>query len=297
LNSKVNDNRRWDFFIAHAGPDAAAAVQLAENLKQRHGAKSFLDARNLCPGDQWQTKLKHVLSRSRVIVVLISSHSGTAFYQQEEVAIAIELFRNGTVSYHIVPVILIGATRQDLIYGLNRLHSLSANEGGLTAVSDKLAGLLSSASERAGTVELAHAAAIVDQVWSQAEGAYSNKELELTRQFKHQYAAEGDEMVARSHGIEQKRITRAQFEDKLTPEQLDYVAVLEKSMEINLVLWKKAYPNRVLNPNDRQTADAAMEAMAEDLLGVLSSIERAGFWLDDHYITVRDVVEKRRANK
>src|SRR5262245_30266261 len=109
--------QRWDFFIAHAGPDARAAIQLAQALERRHGAACFLDAKDLLPGDRWQTKLKHALSRSRVIVVLISPHSATALYQQDEVAIAVDLVRNNALSYRIVPVLLTGATRQDLIYG------------------------------------------------------------------------------------------------------------------------------------------------------------------------------------
>jgi hypothetical protein len=288
----TDDMQRWDFFIAHAGPDAAVASELADALERRHGATSFLDAKDLMPGDQWQTKLKQTLSRSRVIVVLISLHSDGAFYQKEEVAIAIDLVRNNTPSYRIVPVLLPGATRQHLIYGLNGLHALTVGDAGLAAVSDALARLLSSARQRAGTEALPHAATLLDQWWSQAEGAYTNAELEATRQFKHQYAAEGGEMVARSHGIEQQRITRAELEKRLTPDQLDYIRVLEKSMEINLVLWRRSYPNRVLNPSERQQADAATDAMAEDLLGVLDSIEEAGFYLDDHYIEVRKVVKQ-----
>ena len=284
--------QRWDFFIAHAGPDAAAASQLADDLERRHAATSFLDTKNLLPGDQWQTTLKQTLSRSRVIVVLISRHSDRAFYQKEEVAIAIDLVRNNTPSYRIVPVLLPGATRQHQIYGLNSLHALAVDDAGLAAVSDALARVLSSAPQRAGTEALPHAATLLDQWWSQAEGAYASAELEETRQFKHQYAAEGGEMVARSHGVEQQRMTRDELEKRLTPEQLDYIRVLEKSMEINLVLWRKTYPNRVLNPGERQQADAATHAMGEDLLGVLDSIEEAGYYLDDHYLEVRKVVER-----
>jgi hypothetical protein len=36
-------------------------------------------------------------------------------------------------------------------------------------------------------------------------------------------------------------------------------------------------------------------AMAEDLEGILRMLERAGFWLDDHYLAVRDIAEQAQA--
>lgn len=44
------------------------------------------------------------LSASRVSVVLISPHTPKAWYQQEEVVLAIELARDDYVAHTIVPV-------------------------------------------------------------------------------------------------------------------------------------------------------------------------------------------------
>lgn len=107
------------------------------------------------------------------------------------------------------------------------------------------------------------------------------------------YAADAEDIVGLSHGREQQRITRSEFERKLTPEQLRYVSVLEKSMEVNLALWERAYPHRALDPKRREEADQAIEAMGEDLADVLNLLERSGLWLDDHYLAVRQMINDR----
>jgi TIR domain-containing protein len=279
----------WDFFIAHAGADRKAAEELHTALEQR-GLRSFVDVRNLRPGDPWQVELKRALSNSRVTVVLVSASSDDAYYQQEEVALAVELARSGTRAHRIVPVLLRDATPEHLPYGLARLNRLAEGEAGLARVAEELGALLHQQLPRPGTEALAHASELVDEVWSRAEPAYTEQAARLPDEFKMRYRLEDDDIVARVQGVEQQRITRAEFEQRLTPGQLDYVLVLEKAMEVNLALWKQKHPTRVLDPGDRKLADRAVQAMGEDLAGVLDSLERAGLWLDDHYEDVRDVV-------
>jgi hypothetical protein len=282
----------WDFFIAHAGPDLPTAERLANALKAL-GTRPFLDARKLTPGDSWPVDLKKALVASRVMVVLISPHSDEAYYQKEEVAIAIELLRAGSRSFRIVPVLLKGASRADLLYGLYTLHYLAEDAGGLDTVANGLVALLPHRKEEPVTVELAQATERMDEFWAHAEGAFGTEiSGSLPKEFRHRYSAEGEDIVARSHGHEVKRITRAEFEQLLKPEDLEYIAVLEKSMDVNLALWRLKYPNRVLNPADRQVAEQALGAMGEDLSGVLDSLEDAGFALDDHYKVVRRVLKR-----
>jgi hypothetical protein len=281
----------WDFFIAYASADRARADKLHALLAQKHDARSFLDHRGLKPGDEWQVELKRSLSRSRVIVVLISPNSNEAYYQQEEVAIAVDLVRLQTKAHRIVPVLLRGAERTDLLYGLNHLHALEEREDGLVRVAERLAALLEKTDTRAPTVALAHASQLVDELWSRAEGAYTGHVGRVPEEYRMRYAADAEDIVGRSHGHEQQRITRSEFERRLTLDQLRYVSVLEKSMEVNLALWERTYPNRTLDPKSRKEADQAIEAMAEDLSGVLNLLERSGLWLDDHYLAVRQMLD------
>jgi hypothetical protein len=58
-------------------------------------------------------------------------------------------------------------------------------------------------------------------------------------------------------------------------------------MEINLAAWERAYPHRALSPEDRAIADRTLDAMGEDLASVLDLVEQSGFYLDDHYQSVR----------
>jgi hypothetical protein len=62
-------------------------------------------------------------------------------------------------------------------------------------------------------------------------------------------------------------------------------------MEINLAVWDEAHPQRLLDPVQRQRDKDAVAAMAEDLHGVLRLVQRAGFWLDDHYDRIYSIVE------
>jgi hypothetical protein len=64
-------------------------------------------------------------------------------------------------------------------------------------------------------------------------------------------------------------------------------------MEINKALWDERYPNRVLDKRSRRLANEAAAALAEDLSGVLDTVEQAGLSLDDHYLDVRQLVSER----
>src|SRR3954447_1914776 len=196
----------WDFFIAYVSADRAAADELHGLLARNHHARSFIDHRDLQPGDEWQVRLKRALSRSAVIVVLVSPNSTDAYYQQEEVAIAIDLVRYETRAHRIVPVLLEGAQRRDLQYGLNRLHALEQSDAGLVGVAERLAALLRQPDSRPPTVALAHASQLVDELWSRAEPAYTGHAARVPEEYRIRFEADAEDIVGRSHGQEQQRI-------------------------------------------------------------------------------------------
>jgi TIR domain len=121
---------KWDFFLAHAGPDLAAAEQLYVLLEPH--SKVFLDSRCLMLGDDWDQELASAQINSMVSVVLVSSRTDGAYYQREEIAAAIDLARKNRKDHRVVPVYLDDAlsARGDIPYGLRLKHGLSVAEAG-----------------------------------------------------------------------------------------------------------------------------------------------------------------------
>jgi WD40 repeat protein len=114
------DARRYDFFIAYAGPDRQAAEQLSDLLQER--SVPFLDCRVLQFGDDWDRELALAQRQSGITVVLISSRTGDAFYEREEIAAAIALARRDPQGHRVVPVYL--DTSAEVPYGLRLKHSM-----------------------------------------------------------------------------------------------------------------------------------------------------------------------------
>lgn len=114
----------YDFFLAHAGADAAEAERLYDLLAK--DARVFLDSRSLRLGDDWDRTLTEAQRQSRVTVVLVSANTDAAFYQREEIAAAIDLARRNVAEHRVVPVYL-EAVPTDMPYGLRLKHGLAAS--------------------------------------------------------------------------------------------------------------------------------------------------------------------------
>lgn len=280
------DLRTWDFFIAHAGPDRAAAVELHRLLTAANGATAFLDAKDLAPGDAWDEVLPWALSRARVTIVLVSPHTERAHYQQEEIAIAIALARE--TAHRVVPVYLPGADPRKPPYGLRRINHLTVADSDLGPVAgDLLALLRTPPPERPASVRLARATHALDEMWAIAEPVMTGGTSGVHRL---RFGSDGDDMVVRHRdGTELQRITRAEFESRLDPDRLGYVEILEKSMDVHTKIWKRDYPQRTAGPTQEESVRKAVRALAQDLLAVLEMLEQAGFWLDDHYMMARHI--------
>lgn len=137
------DQSSWafDFFIAHAGPDTAEAEELHRLLAP--SARVFLDSQTVLPGDDWDTELASGQKRSLVTVVLVSSRSGAAYYQREEIAAALAMAREDKQRHRVVPVYLQEVSGPEVPYGLRMKHALSlARHGGLSGVATHLLSLL-----------------------------------------------------------------------------------------------------------------------------------------------------------
>jgi hypothetical protein len=285
------DQKGWDVFIAHAGADLAAATKLNTALSKTHGLCCFLDAERLRAGDAWPTRLKKVLAQSRVIAVLTSAHSDQAYYLQEEVAIAIAISRRPGSAVRVVPVILRGADQMHLPYGAFSLHALYESQGGWPAVAMSIAATLRNIRPPQRSASIGRSTELTDEIWAGLEPALMGTGQTMPEEFRLRYRSDGEDFVVRERtGNEVQRVTRDQLAANLKPDLLHHIEVLERSMEINKAIWDERYPRRVLDKRSKKEAQDAVRAMAEDLTGVLDIIEKAGMWLDDHYVSIRTVL-------
>lgn len=116
---------RYDFFIAHAGPDREAAERLFDLLQER--SAPFLDSRMLKPGDDWDHELARAQQQSRITIVLVSPRTGDAFYEREEIAAAVSLARKNPEGHRVVPMYLDASAEAP--YGLRLKHALHVSAG------------------------------------------------------------------------------------------------------------------------------------------------------------------------
>jgi hypothetical protein len=293
LANEQGRDQGWDVFLAHAGPDLPAASELAEALSAL-GLRSFLDANRLRAGDGWPILLKRALASSMAIVVLVSSHSDDAYYLQEEVAIAIILYRKNPDTIRIVPVLRRDAEQIDLPYGTVTRHMLKEDDRGWPPIAESISEIVRTMPDRPPGAALANSLRLLDDLWAGVEPALTDKSARTPDEYRMRFGSDGQDLVARSRdGVEYQRATRDDLEQKLSAEQLQHLEILERSMEINKAIWDERYPNRVLDKRSKRAAEEAADALAEDLSAVLSLAEQAGMWLDDHYLAVREVVANR----
>ena len=147
----------WDFFLAHAGPDKKIAEALYDLLLR--DCRVFLDVRSLRLGDDWDVELAKAQRDSLVSVVLVSAHTGGAYYQREEVAAAIALARQNPDSHRVVPLYIDSAHENpEVPYGLTLKHGIAiGNDCTLEDAAAKLLALRRSlrggAEQEAGSTE------------------------------------------------------------------------------------------------------------------------------------------------
>lgn len=114
----------WDFFLAHAGPDLEEARKLRRQLSPP--ARVFLDAECISPGQVWAEVLADALQSSLIHLIIVSPNSGQAYYQSEEIAVAIQMAREDPHTHRVVPVYINSrGVPKTVPYGLKTRHGLS----------------------------------------------------------------------------------------------------------------------------------------------------------------------------
>ena len=114
----------WDFFLAYSSKDSGRADQLYRALST-YGSV-FQDRVCLRRGDLWTQRLRVEQDRSKSTVVLITSHTDSAWFSTSEYLHAIDLAR--TVNHRVIPI-LIGPDAH-LPYGLEQVHAIRRDDDG-----------------------------------------------------------------------------------------------------------------------------------------------------------------------
>jgi len=150
----MGGDRRWDVFVAYASPDRDRARVLYRALVAV-GLSVCFDEAVLRPGDNWHRDLPAHVRSSAVVVVLVSSHTADATYQNAEVILALDQVRREGA--RLVPVRLHPGA--ELPYGTEALHAMDCFDDDTTpAVADAIVDLVRNPSKLAPLVG--------SQVWS-----------------------------------------------------------------------------------------------------------------------------------
>jgi len=141
---KMPDTIEYDFFIAHASCDSGYANELYEHLVRKN-VTVFLAEKSLKPGDNWTKLIPQKQVRSRVTLVLMSKDQSDAYYDKEEVAIAIDLARKENIQHRVIPIYVgKNGDSEEItpLYGLRALNALDMRKSGIERVVDALVAVL-----------------------------------------------------------------------------------------------------------------------------------------------------------
>lgn len=143
----------------------------------------------------------------------------------------------------------------------------------------------------AGT-SLSSAVETFDLLSDQIEATITNKPLPPGT-IPHGYLIKriGNEMVA------YRRVQTISFDqfDKLPKDVKRHIETYEKSMQRLYEEWESIKRTQAISQLDPQVRDKQLNlirAMKSDLVGIIDVLRMIGFYLDDHYIYVRDLIQQ-----
>lgn len=227
------------------------------------------------------------MSEAGVVVLVVSDKGAPAVWQQDDMSTIHDLLAGGNHANRIVLVVASGTARSVLPADVASATAYEAETAGLTAVAAEIAAEARSAG-RPATVMVGRMMAMIDDIWNDMEAARGQPPT-VPAGHGQRFETLGEDLLVTTHG-DLRRITPDEYRQQLSSGQLDDVARIEKSMEINLSEWKRVYPTRAVNPADHVLFVRVKEALGEDLEGVIRLLGSAGFYLDDHYLGVREAL-------
>jgi hypothetical protein len=146
--------------------------------------------------------------------------------------------------------------------------------------------------DSASSASLADAVDTFDRLSDEIEAAIKNQPPPAAdRPHRYMIRPFGNNMVAYR---QVQSISKDEF-DKLPPRTQQEISTYEKSMNDLKKEWDKIKRESAisqLDPKIRDRQVALIKIMKDDLVGILNTLETAGFYLEDHYQEVRNLVSK-----
>ena len=271
----------YDFFLSHASPDKRSVDRYANHL-QDLGASVAYDKFDITPGDDWLNRVFDLLRDSAICVVFLSARSTEALVQDKEVFLATYLSRQEPDRYRVVPVFLRGASTEHVFFGLQTVSGYMADRMTARTIARELMQLRAGLGDiTTRTVRLTSMIDAVAMRWlypERREPFHSRLELSGTAvQFVH-----GD--------FRGKRITREEFAEQLSPDDLRLIAHLEKKMELLFQHWEQNDLDSVASRDAESRADEFARRLGDEVEKVIDLLYRSEFELDDHYGHIQHVV-------
>jgi formylglycine-generating enzyme required for sulfatase activity len=113
-------------FLSYSREFKGVVDQVAAALSER-GVSIWIDQKDIRPGDRWQHEIEMAMEAASCCVIFVAP-GPFGQWQEKEVAVAIDLCqRRSTPPYPLIPVLLPGASEDDLRPFLRQHHALALN--------------------------------------------------------------------------------------------------------------------------------------------------------------------------
>ncbi|UCV07088.1 hypothetical protein [Dechloromonas denitrificans] len=115
--------------------------------------------------------------------------------------------------------------------------------------------------------------------------------------WRYKISAEGKDIVVKQTDRTIQKITGNQLAEILGPDDLALVRSYEQNMQKYFKRWQAVYSKKdgsqdpLVNAVTEEQLAEQIAKMKDQLLGILSFLQRIGVHLDDHYMHIRHLVE------
>jgi hypothetical protein len=154
----------------------------------------------------------------------------------------------------------------------------------------------------AGTVAaiLGNATGIVDKIYGRffevKKGSPPTHEFDPNQSAVIKNHPDRGALVQGQRGVEYSKVTYEELSVRLAPDDLRYIKVREKTMELLYQQWEGAQPALAMESDSirkvqlQQREKSVTDDLGRELSAILNFIEtKAKLYLDDHYLAFRDL--------
>lgn len=144
---------------------------------------------------------------------------------------------------------------------------------------------------------------IFDKVAGQIKSVLTKRPNEAEGEddrWRYKIRTEGPNIVVKQQNQVVQTVTAEELSSVLNPGDLDLVRTYEVSMNKYFNRWKALYSKKdasqdpLVNVITEEQLTEQIVKMRSELLGILAFLEKCGVHLDDHYMSIRYLVEEAK---